>query len=248
MSSSPTAPGMPADRTGSDLIELEQRTVRWWHPLAVLLLLGLLFLIGDGLGLRGRLGELRAWIESLGMLGPVWFLAAYLLLTMLGFPSSPLTAAAGALFGAAMGLALALGAATAAMLGSFLAVRHLAPAWLRQRLLAARSFGHVDRLVVSHPALVVLLVRLANILPFAMVNYGFGLTAVRFRTYMLWSFLGKVPGTIVMVVGVDVVVKAIYSDRVPWGSMALVLLAAVTLAVAIRTMNRRLKELGSQDS
>ncbi len=244
MPNSPTEHNIPADRNGSDLIELEQRTVRWWQPLAVLLLLSLLFLLGDRLGLRGTLGELRAWIESLGVLGPAWFVAAYLLLTMLGFPSSPLTAAAGVLFGAVMGLALALGAATMAMLGGFLAARHLAPARLRRRLRATRSFGHVDRLVVRRPALVVLLVRLANILPFALVNYGFGLTGVRFRTYALWSFLGKVPGTIVMVVGVDAIVKAIYSDRVPWGSMALVLLAAGGLAVAIRTMNRRLKELG----
>ncbi len=243
MPDSPVEPSIPVDRNGSDLVELEQRAVRWWQPLALLLVLGLLFLIGDRAGLRGELSELRAWIESLGVQGPVWFVAAYLALTVVGFPSSPLTAAAGTLFGAAIGSATAMAGATAAMLGCFLVTRHLAPARLRQRLLTTRSFRHVDRLVLRHPVLVVLMVRLANILPFAMVNYGFGLTRVRFGTYALWSILGKAPGTIVMVVGIDVMVESLHGDEVPWTSVVVVLLMAAALAVALRKMNRRLKEL-----
>ncbi len=248
MSNDPAEHDTPVDRNGPDLIELEQRAVRWWQPLAVLLVLVLLFLLGDRLGLRGAVSELRAWVDSLGILGPVVFVAAYLLLTMLGFPSSPLTAAAGALFGAALGLALALAAATAAMLGGFLAARHLAPEYLRQRLRTTRGFQRVDRLVQRRPVPVLVTVRLVSILPFAVVNYGFGLTRVPFRTYAIWSIVGKVPGTVVLVVGIDAIVDVLYSDRVPWGSIALVLLVAVALAAALRTMKRRLKEMEKDDA
>lgn len=233
----------PAEPEGPDLVKLEQRTVKWWEPLALLSVLGLLFLIGDRLGLRGELKALRAWIESLGVLGPLLFLASYLLLTMLGFPSSPLTAAAGVLFGAVVGLATAMVAATTAMLGSFLIARHLTPERWRRRLLATGGFRRIDRLVLRRPALVVAMVRLANILPFAVVNYGFGLTRVRFGTYALWSVLGKVPGTVGVVVGVDVIVKALYRGHVSWKSAVVVLLIVALLAVAIRKMNRRLEEL-----
>ena len=39
MPNNPAEHDTPVGRNGSDLIELEQRTVRWWQPLAVLLVL-----------------------------------------------------------------------------------------------------------------------------------------------------------------------------------------------------------------
>jgi uncharacterized membrane protein YdjX (TVP38/TMEM64 family) len=46
---------------------------------------------------------------------------------------------------------------------------------------------------------VVLLTRLSPVLPFNLLNYAFGLTAVPFRKYILASWIGMIPGTIMYV-------------------------------------------------
>ena len=43
------------------------------------------------------------------------------------------------------------------------------------------------------------LVRLSPVFPFTVVNYAFGLTRVSFSTYVLGSFLGMLPGTLMYV-------------------------------------------------
>jgi uncharacterized membrane protein YdjX (TVP38/TMEM64 family) len=45
----------------------------------------------------------------------------------------------------------------------------------------------------------VFLTRLSPVLPFNLLNYAFGLTAVPLRTYVLASWIGMLPGTIMYV-------------------------------------------------
>jgi uncharacterized membrane protein YdjX (TVP38/TMEM64 family) len=230
-----------------DLVEIERRSVRWWHPLLLLLALGALYLIGERLGVRDELARLQIWIEALGPLGPLAFLLIYVAMTVLGVPISPLSAAAGALFGVIVGVPTVLAAATASAIVCFLIARHLAPDRLRRRLSGLRSFQHLDRLVVRRGALVVFAARLVNVLPFAVVNYGFGLTQVRLKTYVLWTVLGKIPGTLVLITGVDVVVEALRGERVSWWQVAAVVVIAAGLALAARWIKRWLSDEDDED-
>ncbi len=216
------------------IYELERRAMHWWVPLVILAVLGLLYAIGRWLGLREHLGELDRWIEGFGVIGPVVFVALYVAATVLGLPGSPMTAAAGALFGAVIGILTSLVASTVAATVSFLLIRHLAPVRLRERLAVSRSFQHLDRLVKRRGSLVVLATRMANLLPFAVVNYGFGLTSVRLRTYVICSLLGKIPGTVLLVVGVDIVLDAVRYEHVSWPRLALVVLVTLGLGLFVR--------------
>jgi uncharacterized membrane protein YdjX (TVP38/TMEM64 family) len=47
--------------------------------------------------------------------------------------------------------------------------------------------------------MVVLLTRLSPIFPFSLLNYGLGLTQVKLRHYVLASWLGMIPGTLLYV-------------------------------------------------
>ena len=230
----PTPPGV--------LFELERRAARWWHPLVLLAVLAALYFLGEAMGLRDELRRLERWMNAVGPLGPVLFVFFYVVVTVLGFPGSPLTAAAGALFGGWGGTAVSLVASTAAATISFLIARHLTPARLRRRLVATRSFQHLDGLARRRGPLVVLATRLVNLLPFAVVNYGFGLTGIRLRTYVLWSILGKIPGTVVLVVGVDLVAEAIQYRRVSWSQAGLVLAVALTLGLVVRRIRLWLRD------
>jgi uncharacterized membrane protein YdjX (TVP38/TMEM64 family) len=57
----------------------------------------------------------------------------------------------------------------------------------------------VGRAVETEAFKVVLLTRLSPLFPFNLLNYAFGLSAVPFHTYVLGSWLGMLPGTLMYV-------------------------------------------------
>lgn len=212
----------------------------WWYPLLGLMLLAVLYMAIRELGLTADLRDTRAWIDSWGYLAPVAFVGVYVVTTTLGFPSALLTAAAGALFGSWEGVTLALFASILAATLSFLIARHLMRDWVRRRLGQHRRFRRIDRLSREHGAAMVLTVRMLNLLPFAAVNYGFGVTRVPISTYVLGSLVGRIPGTVAIVVGVDAIYQALISRQVPWVPLTTVTLTIIGLALAVRYLNQRL--------
>ncbi len=82
---------------------------------------------------------------------------------------------------------------------------------------------------------------LFTIFPFTLLNYGFGLTGVRFRTYILWSWLCMLPGTVLYVVGADAVTKGLAEGRVPWVLVGIVVAVAFGLALIVQRARRSLK-------
>lgn len=215
----------------------------WLRPA----LLGLALLAGvaaaAALGLGELLADLRGWILGLGALGPLVFVLLYALATTLAVPASPLTVAAGALFGSLVGGAVVAAGATLGAAGGFALARWFARAAVERWLGANPTFRRLDRLTERHGAIVVALTRLVPIFPFNLLNYGFGLTRVRFSTYLVWSFLCMLPGTLLFVVGADALARGLAEGRVPWllvgvlvGVLALVSLLAhrARLALAAR--------------
>lgn len=243
--------GQGSPSSASELIEVEQRVVKWWHPLAMVLLLGGLFALFDATGLggdlrSGDLAEMRRWIDGFGVLGPIVFLALYVLATLVGFPGSPLTFAAGALFGSLEGIIVSSVASAITSAVAFVVARHLLSAHVNRWLRHNRRFQQLNRLTRKHGVLVVLTVRLVNVLPFFMVNYGFGVTQVSFKTYVIWSFIGKIPGTIALVLIGDAMYQSVIMGDVPWIMVACVLTLLAALAMALRQLNRRLKQSESE--
>ena len=57
----------------------------------------------------------------------------------------------------------------------------------------------LDKAVGKSGWKIVLLTRLSPLLPFNLLNYAFGLTQVRFRDYVLGSWIGMLPGTLLYV-------------------------------------------------
>ena len=65
--------------------------------------------------------------------------------------------------------------------------------------LAGTRLSRVDDLMVERGFVSILLGRLLPLMPFVVVSYGAGLTAVRLTPYLLATALGIVPGTVVQV-------------------------------------------------
>lgn len=212
-----------------------------WRPIALLAAILVILIIARVLGLGGRLGGLREWIQSLGAWGPVVMVIIYVIAVVAALPGSALTIACGALFGSVLGVILVSISATIGASLSFLIARYFARDAVVDWLSSKERFRRLDRLTERHGAIIVALTRLVPLFPFNLLNYGFGLTRVRFWTYVFWSWLCMLPGTILYVVGADAFFKALSQGRIPWALIVVLAAAALVLGALIRYARKRLQ-------
>lgn len=212
----------------------------WLRPLLLAVALATMTVVAPVLGVGDRLGELRAWIVGLGAAGPIVFVFVYAVAATLAIPASLLTVAAGAMFGSALGVATVIVGATLGAAASFAIARWFARDAVARWLCDNEKFCRLDELTARHGAVMVALTRLVPIFPFNLLNYGFGLTQVKFRTYLLWSFLCMLPGTVLYVVGADVVTRGLAEGRVPWALVGVFAVAVLALVVLLGRARRAL--------
>jgi uncharacterized membrane protein YdjX (TVP38/TMEM64 family) len=163
--------------------------------------IGLLVLVALAVAARslgGRIPEFVSWVNGLGVWGPLVFMAAYALGTVLFVPGSALTLAAGALFGIGRGLVFAWCAATVGASLAFLVARYLARGAVEHRIAGNPRFAAIDRAVGQEGRKIVFLLRLSPVFPFTFLNFALGLTRVRFLDYLVAS-IGMIPGTLLYV-------------------------------------------------
>ena len=134
------------------------------------------------------------WVDGLGALGPLVFILGYIGATVAFIPGSVLTLAAGAIFGLGEGVVYVMTGATLGSSVAFLLARYVAREAVEQRIAGNAKFAAVDRAVGREGFKIVLLLRLSPVFPFNLLNYGLGLTQVRFRDYVLAS-IGMLPGS-----------------------------------------------------
>ena len=125
---------------------------------------------------------------------------------------------------------------------AFLIARYFARDATAKWLAKREKFKKLDNLTEKHGAIMVAIVRLVPLFPFNLVNYGFGLTKIRFWTYVFWSWLCMLPGTILYVVGTDAVIQAIVSKKVPWTLIGIVVAVGILLVVLVKLARGRLRE------
>jgi uncharacterized membrane protein YdjX (TVP38/TMEM64 family) len=69
----------------------------------------------------------------------------------------------------------------------------------KQKVSSSRRFKQIDRAVGEQGPKLVFLLRLSPLIPFNLSNYFYGLTAVKFWPYVLSSWIGMLPGTLLYV-------------------------------------------------
>ncbi|MDX1388436.1 MAG: TVP38/TMEM64 family protein [Acidobacteriota bacterium] len=145
------------------------------------------------------LGTLLEYVQSLGVWGPVTLGAAYVVATVAMVPAWILTVGSGFAFGLVVGTITVSIASTLGATAAFVVGRTFARGWVEK--IAARNpkFAAVDRAVEDHGFKIVLLTRLSPVFPFNVLNYLYSLTSVRLRDYVLASWIGMFPGTLMYV-------------------------------------------------
>lgn len=138
------------------------------------------------------------WIDSLGALGAIAFIALYIIASVAFFPGSILTLGAGVIFGAVWGSLYVFIGATLGATAAFLVGRYLARGWVARKIADNKKFAAIDQAVGREGLKIVLLTRLSPIFPFNLLNYAFGITGVSLKDYFIGS-VGMIPGTIMYV-------------------------------------------------
>lgn len=194
--------------------------------------------------------QFARWVDSLGFWGPVVFVLGYAAAAVAFVPGSILTLAAGAIFGIGRGVVLVFIAAVLGSSAAFLIARYVARAAIEQRIAGNAKFAAIDRAVGAQGRKIVFLLRLSPVFPFNLLNYGLGLTNVRFTDYLIASF-GMIPGTILFVyygkLAGDVAAlaggAAVEKGAGYYAVLALGLVATVVVTTIVtRTARKALKE------
>lgn len=140
------------------------------------------------------------WIEHFlhkaGFWAPLAFVALYALTCVACVPGVFLVLAAGAAFGAGHGFLYTwVGAQLGASIAFFIS-RHVARPWVARRLAQHPLLEAIEGSISQQGWRIVALLRLAPGSPFFLLNYLFGLTAVRYRDYAVATALASIPGTL----------------------------------------------------
>lgn len=217
---------------------------------AAVVVLAVAALLLFGRRVAGYLPEFSAWVDGLGVWGPIVFVLGYVVATVAFIPGSLLTLAGGAIFGLAEGVVFVFAGSSLGATAAFLASRYLVRGAIEKRVAAEPRFAPIDRAVGREGFRIVLLLRLTPVVPFVLLNYALGLTKVTLRDYVC-AFAGMLPATLLYVyygrVAGDLAeIAAGVGEERGWGDHALLGLGLVATVAAttmiVRIARRALRE------
>ena len=193
----PTASGTTATEAGSKPAKSKWKWVVW------LLVIVALVVAAKYSGLfpflQTHLKAALEWIRGLGLFGPVFFIGLYILACVFFLPGWVLTVGAGAIYGVVLGSIYVSIGSTLGATAAFLVGRYLARDRVARKIQGNATFSAIDKAVAEEGWKVVGLTRMSPVFPFALLNYGFGVTRVSLRDYLLASWIGMMPGTVMYV-------------------------------------------------
>jgi len=172
---------------------------RWAAVVIGGVLIAALIVAGRFFPVKDRFVAALDWARGLGYWGPAVVAAFYVLAAVLFLPGSILTIGAGFVFKLWLGVVTVSVGATLGACAAFWVGRTVARGWVAKKIAGNAKFAAIDEAVGREGFKIVLLARLSPIFPYVFLNYAFGLTRVRFRSYALASWIGMLPGTVMYV-------------------------------------------------
>ena len=140
--------------------------------------------------------EKASWFPENGLLGIAAWLLLYIVLALLVAPASLHKFISGILFGFWAGWAIAfIGACLGAILPFLLTKKYLYN-WVENKLKRKPTLNALKKAVNEDGLKCVFLTRISLIIPYPMLNYGYGLTDVTWKDYLIGNTGMIVPGAL----------------------------------------------------
>lgn len=143
--------------------------------------------------------KIKEWVSGFGIIAPLVYICFYIVGTLFFLPGLPITVLSGIAFGPVWGVVYAVIGAIIGVSLAFLVARYVARGLVENWVDGNTQFQKIDEKVEQEGWRILMFTRLVPIFPFNLQNYAYGLTKIRFMTYVLVSGIFMLPGTIAYV-------------------------------------------------
>lgn len=143
--------------------------------------------------------KIKEWVSGFGLIAPLVYIGFYIVATLFFLPGSSITVLSGIVFGPVWGVVYVWIGATVGVSLAFLVARYVARDLVENWVSGNAQFQKIDEKVEQEGWRILMFTRLVPYFPFNLQNYAYGLTKIKFLTYMLVSAIFMLPGTIAYV-------------------------------------------------
>jgi uncharacterized membrane protein YdjX (TVP38/TMEM64 family) len=137
---------------------------------------------------------LQQRVMSWGAWAAICYPLLFALCNILLLPGGILAVGGGFFFGLWWGFLIVFAGNVVATAISFALSRSIARSWFQRKLSGNPTLRALGPAVERESWKIILLSQLHPLFPTSLLNYFYGLTRIRFGSYMLWASLGRVPG------------------------------------------------------
>ena len=129
------------------------------------------------------------------MIAPLVYIGFYIVATVFFLPGLPVTMLSGLAFGPVWGVVYASIGSVIGVSFAFLVARYTTRRMVEGWVAGNTQFRKIDEGVQKQGWRMLMITRLVPIFPFNLQNYAYGLTKIKFLTYVLVSWICMLPGT-----------------------------------------------------
>src|SRR5881296_1012170 len=137
---------------------------------------------------------LQQHVMSWGAWGAICYPLLFALCNILLLPGGILAVGGGFFFGLWWGFLIVFAGNIVATAISFALSRSIARRWFQRKLSCNPTVRALGPAVERESWKIILLSQLHPLFPTSLLNYFYGLTRIRFSTYMFWASIGRMPG------------------------------------------------------
>jgi uncharacterized membrane protein YdjX (TVP38/TMEM64 family) len=173
---------------------LSARRMIFWQAAAVVCATALAVVLSRFFPVVSFIAALQESVMSWGVWAAICYPLLFAACNILLLPGGVLAVGSGFFFGLWWGFLIVLVGNVVATAISFALSRFVARRWFQRKLSRNLTLTALGPAVERESWKLILLSQLHPLFPTSLLNYFYGLTRIRFGTYMLWASIGRVPG------------------------------------------------------
>src|SRR5256884_3089340 len=166
----------------------------YWQAAALLLVIALVWALSRFFPVVDFIAMLQRRVMSLGAWAAIWYPLLFAACNILLLPGGILAVGSGFFFGLWWGFLIVFAGNIVGTAISFALSRSIARRWFQQRLSSNPTLRALGPAVERESWKIILLSQLHPLFPTSLLNYFYGLTRIRFSSYMFWASIGRIPG------------------------------------------------------
>src|SRR6266446_5896400 len=166
----------------------------YWQAAALVTAITLIIALSRFFPVVDLIEALQQRVMRLGTWAAICYPLLFAACNVLLLPGGILAVGGGFFFGLWWGLLIVFAGNIISTAISFALSRSIAGRWFRQKLSGNPTLRALGPAVERESWKIILLSQLHPLFPTSLLNYFYGLTRIRFGSYMLWAAIGRIPG------------------------------------------------------